>query len=345
MSISIKICKKLGWIRCGDRAKIKSLSYPPKECPAKWSGNANAISAFEKELCDGVFMPESLSDPIFPEKDHDLVLGLTDRYGFPVRTVLNMKSGLLRTDPYFSEADLAVFYSKHYRSIYTWQGIGLQEMRTDQINRGLRILQMLEQFKISKGSILDIGCGLGATLLPFREAGWKTRGVDYGINLVEEGMREGLNLTVGSFKDISVDFKCDIIILSHVLEHMRKPIDFLEQISSRWPTAMLFIEVPGVLNIHNAYYGNLKMYFQNAHAFHFCKESLCRILQIAGYECLFSDEKVCGIFRPTSTNRSFNEINATNILRYLENIETSKRISSRKYLFKLFGKIIKTITK
>jgi len=322
MSIPYSICEKQGWLFGAEHAKLSSLSYPPKECPAKWSGNSDAISNFEKDICDGRFMPEKLSDPLSSKKCQDIVLALTDRYGFPVRTVINMETGIVRTDPYFSEKDLADFYSSYYRTIYTWREIGMQRLRDDQISRGNRIIAFINQLNGTRaGTVLDIGCGLGATLLPFRDAGWKTKGVDYGADLIEKGKEDDLDLIVGGHEDLPLDFHCDLIILSHVLEHQRDPISFLRKLADRWPSALLYIEVPGILNIHNAYEGNIRMYLQNAHAFHFCRSSLCQIAQIAGFECLSADESIQGLFKIAAQARIPYKTDAKEIVNYLKKVE------------------------
>ena len=65
--------------------------------------------------------------------------------------------------------------------------------------------------------------------------------------LLEFGNKKGINLIQGGLKKITGEF--DIIILSHVLEHMIDPIVAFKKLKSHFKLNWyLYIEVPNVLN-------------------------------------------------------------------------------------------------
>lgn len=57
-----------------------------------------------------------------------------DRKGKPLRTVLNLRTGLVRNDPIPTDADLSSFYSADYRVVYK----GASKPRKRQASRQVR---------------------------------------------------------------------------------------------------------------------------------------------------------------------------------------------------------------
>lgn len=75
------------------------------------------------------------------------------------------------------------------------------------------------------GKILDIGCGDGKGLLKMKEEGWEAYGVEIS-DLAAEYVREayGLNVFTGIVQDAGFEDEFfDVIILSHVVEHLSDP--------------------------------------------------------------------------------------------------------------------------
>lgn len=93
------------------RLSFSDVSTVP--APAVNAGNREARDLMLKKSQDSNDRIE-LRDCISDTQD-DVVLSEIYRYGLPVRTVLNRKIGLLRTDPYYSESWLNAFYTTDYR--------------------------------------------------------------------------------------------------------------------------------------------------------------------------------------------------------------------------------------
>jgi SAM-dependent methyltransferase len=296
--VSRKKIESLGWL--GDEEKsleFKELSYPARRTPALWRENIGAIRRFESALESREFTPESLPDIFGGSRGDDLVLSEIDRYGLPVRTVINLSTGLIRTDPFISQKQIALFYSQYYRDIYKWENVTEKDVLAQQISKGRQILNKAFAMLNRTGVVLDIGCGMGGMLVPFKETGWITFGIDYGGEMLQHGRKLGLNLQQCSPAEFNESHEVDLIILSHVLEHQREPKAFLREILAKWPRATVYIEVPGVHTISTQYSSDLLLYLQNAHTFHFTRESLQFLLAELGYRSSDCDDSVAGFFK------------------------------------------------
>ena len=58
---------------------------------------------------------------------------------------------------------------------------------------------------------------------------------------------------------------------------------------------LLYIVVPGLKNIASAYNKDFLQYLQNAHTYHFTKQTLQNCANISGLQQINSNEYVCNI--------------------------------------------------
>jgi SAM-dependent methyltransferase len=80
------------------------------------------------------------------------------------------------------------------------------------------------------GSLLDIGCGNGAFLLRARSMGWRVAGYEPDPEAVRVCRAAGLDVQQGDFSGAAVGAGTyDVITVSHVLEHVAEPLEFLRQ--------------------------------------------------------------------------------------------------------------------
>src|SRR5690606_37611849 len=115
----------------------------------------------------------------------------------------------------------------------------------------------------------------------------------------------GLDLRAGSLSDLELPRPADLVIYSHVLEHIPDVRDELRRIRSLLaPGGLLYVEVPSARHIRRAYRGDFLRLLQNAHTFHFTLRSLRNLLLAEGFECLQGDETVRAVFRASETAAS-----------------------------------------
>jgi SAM-dependent methyltransferase len=204
-----------------------------------------------------------------------------------------------------------------------------------QYGRGERIIHFIKKynnaFSFERKLVLDVGCGTGGVLSAFRNVGARVIGLDLGADL-EYGIKvHGLCLNRGTIEDYHETQEPDIIIYSHVIEHLPFPQKELKKIKEVCHAkTLIYVEVPGVLSMHKSE-GDFMLYLQNAHLYHFSLKTLNNLLSQNGFSLVFGNEHVKSLFVPAPPP----VLKLTNC--YHENISYLKIMESKRQMnvFKL----------
>jgi SAM-dependent methyltransferase len=96
-------------------------------------------------------------------------------------------------------------------------------------------------------TMLDIGCGIGASIRAAAEAGITCQGVEPNLHAVSFAKeRFSLDIVPGYFSPGLFTSKFDAIILDQVLEHLAEPPAFMRDVLSVLkPGGLLYLAVPG----------------------------------------------------------------------------------------------------
>ncbi|MDI1310848.1 methyltransferase domain-containing protein [Prosthecobacter sp.] len=96
----------------------------------------------------------------------------------------------------------------------------------------IALLNKLARFK-QNGRFLDVGCSAAFFLLVARECGWTPYGVEIAPWAAEFSRTElGMNVFNGRLEDASFpDNHFDVIFSSHVMEHIRRPLDLTQEMA------------------------------------------------------------------------------------------------------------------
>ena len=87
--------------------------------------------------------------------------------------------------------------------------------------------------------VLDFGCGDGKMLNPLQDAGWDTYGIEPSTSVAFARHHR--------LAEPPADGRFDFVILHHVLEHVRDPLDILQQLGAATRQGgTLFISLPGL---------------------------------------------------------------------------------------------------
>lgn len=256
-----------------------------RESPCVNSGNRQAIKEFVKTIHSDKSYFEDVDD-LFGGTN-DLLIANHDRYGIPINTVFCADTGLIRSTPYYNDKAIKIFYEDYYREIYS-NSFGSpfapkSTLTQKQINQGISILEKTNGKLRKRSRILDYGCGIGATLLPFKEAGHSVLGIDYGREYLDYGRSLGVHVEHGGLEVLDDCEPFDLIILSHVLEHLKQPVQFLKSLVNRLlPDGIIYIDVPGIQWVHRTWNHDLLLYLQNAHVWYFSKNTLQTLISQAG---------------------------------------------------------------
>ena len=167
-------------------------------------------------------------------------------------------------------------------------------------SRGLinRIYQMVRTYTVKKkvelirresgkktGSLLDVGCGTGQFLAGMKAAGWKVSGLepDPGARkLASEVTGETIEAPEALFADRPV---VDVISLWHVLEHVHRLHEYLDQFQYLLkPDGLLLIAVPNFTSRDASHYGaHWAAYDVPRHLYHFSPDSLAVLMSQHGF--------------------------------------------------------------
>lgn len=81
------------------------------------------------------------------------------------------------------------------------------------------------------GSLLDIGCGMGGFLLAGKRLGYEVFGVEPSASHGKAAVEVfGLNVVKGYFNSRDFSNQFDVVILSHVIEHIYRPVEFFADV-------------------------------------------------------------------------------------------------------------------
>jgi len=150
--------------------------------------------------------------------------------------------------------------------------------------RASALIERLSEYGVSlqaSGSILDYGCGRGAFLRAVSESlpGWSMMGADLTeANRIDVEKIEGAEYT--TLSQLPVERRYDVISLIHVVEHLQRPTEILNQLS-------LMLTEQGVLLIQVPDFS--KNPFDLAvfdHVAHFSVQSLKNLANLAGLDSM-----------------------------------------------------------
>lgn len=155
-------------------------------------------------------------------------------------------------------------------------------------------------------SILDIGCGNGSVIekIITNTQNRNITGIDYNqtsINAIKEKFGDSINLVCDdlfNYLNNNKEIKFDVIVLSHILEHIENPESFLNRISNI--SKYYYIEVPDFesnnLNLYRKETNTDLIYTDIDHVSEFDRNELEAIITNANLEIL-EKEYIFGVMK------------------------------------------------
>jgi len=193
--------------------------------------------------------------------------------------------GLIYTDSRVSPAEISKFYPQRYYGDENKRFKGAIEacLRLFRVRRA----NVITRHKAT-GRILDVGCGRGVFLAEMRKRGWEV----VGTELAEDACRfarEELRLKVIARRDLlDCAFEAqsfDVVVLSHVLEHLADPLETLVEIARILKgDGLLFLAVPNVASLQARISGpKWALWDVPRHYYHFSPDTLRKMLDMSGF--------------------------------------------------------------
>jgi 2-polyprenyl-3-methyl-5-hydroxy-6-metoxy-1,4-benzoquinol methylase len=184
-----------------------------------------------------------------------------------------------------------MFYSHSYRGKTDYNH------KQKMFERGRRRGAYISEFLLNSGVVVDrktvvyeVGCGYGGILDYFRsQYDCTVLGSDIDASINDFSLEKGLDIKKGSLEVFSKG-KADIIILSHILEHISSPLEFLKNLKNLMrENGVIYVEVPGIKH-PKVIDGNLGV--QPGHLLYFDKNTAINTFKEAGYKVVTSNEVV-----------------------------------------------------
>lgn len=201
--------------------------------------------------------------------------------------------GLVYLNPRPSDEELFGLYSEDYFAEHLVEQYPRDEEAVRRkIDSFEWMLNIVRPFK-ERGTILEIGCATGFFLAHARNAGWEAWGVEiseYAAQYARESL--GLKVLTGTVSTVNLPKRFfDVIMMSHILEHLPDPLNALRQVGE-WlkHDGILVIRVPDIGSLDAIFYGrNWEGWRIPYHFYHFSPRSLRAMLRRVGFSVLMID--------------------------------------------------------
>jgi 2-polyprenyl-3-methyl-5-hydroxy-6-metoxy-1,4-benzoquinol methylase len=194
--------------------------------------------------------------------------------------------GFVFADTAVTQADYDAFYAQFSKYEDQQTSTGGGESPSD----AERLIEMAEYIakhvSDRKARILDLGCANGGLLKALKAMGYTNLlGVDPSPTCVRTTKSLGVEASEGSLFSFPTQLgKFDVVILSHVLEHVqavRQAIDLLTQITATG--GLVYIEVPDATRYAEMVAAPFQD-FNTEHINHFSPHSLAQLLRLSGWD-------------------------------------------------------------
>jgi len=226
---------------------------------------------------------------------HKGKIGKTGQYG-PINITQCRHCGHVMMNPRFEKQFYVDYYKEFYKDNVAYLGDGTppDELIGRQQERGARCCRWLsETHDISSGRMLDLGCAYGATMIPFRDAGWDVHGIDpeeASVVFAQETLK--LPVVYGFGEELPYDDDSfDLVISLGALEHVHDFDAAMRELNRTIkPGGHVFIRMR-----HNRPWGVIWEYYNRNHYRFFCGRTHKLALIRYGFDVAeYTDKQVEG---------------------------------------------------
>ena len=202
-------------------------------------------------------------------------------------------------------------YKNEYNNLYKGKISNLDVLFDKALKRGNRFFDLIKKLGILDmiDSVYESGCATGANLYPFYLENKSVSGFDYDDYLLNYGRNRGLQISnIDEDKEI-VEEKYDLIISSHVIEHVQDPIKFINLIYKILkPDGKMILGTPDFDSGCARYFGDkYRLLHDPTHISLFSNESMFRFLRDNNF-------KIFNVHYPFFETRYFNKNNLLSLL-------------------------------
>ena len=208
------------------------------------------------------------------------LLGLVEEYD---QKIFFCKScDFLYTNTYLPDKIVNDYYSK----LSKYEGNVSGHVENNKVKMSNRQFYFINNIISDYETVLEIGSSTGFNLLNFKKDGKKVLGIEPSTRNKETAKKlYNVDVFDGFYEDFFIqkkEKKYDLIILSHVLEHLKNPLEIIKKINLQ-NSKYIYIEVPSFeVQLSNEPFGA----FFYEHVNYFTAKSLMTLMTTCGYKNL-----------------------------------------------------------
>lgn len=267
--------------------------------------------------------------------------------------------GLAQVQPPPDAATLAHYYEEDYRKVGLYGGDVSDPARFPRdnlfyYNRGQSIAELVSRHvRDEPREILDVGTGFGHVLHALGERYPEARrlAIEFSEVCVRHLETIGVEAVAEPMEEVlpRLERRFDVIVLSHVLEHLLRPAEAVALLRTRMaPGGLLYIEVPHIPAASlDEYLDNVwAPRYDEPHISFFSPESLRGVLSRAGLEVVFCEtagpeyRRVSALrFRMPPLRHTIHRLLPRRLFHFLRGLELTKpvRVRDREEVFYAYG--------
>jgi 2-polyprenyl-3-methyl-5-hydroxy-6-metoxy-1,4-benzoquinol methylase len=178
---------------------------------------------------------------------------------------------------------------EHIRTTDRWR----LEKESRQVRDYLSTRRLLAQKFPARGTLVEIGSGLGCLLNFFREDGWTTVGIEPNTGLCLFAQEEfHLKVLRGTLRDANLESaSADVVTMIHVIEHVPDPMSIFHEVHRLLrPGGWFVLETPRYDTLMFKILGRRERSLScDGHIFFFTSATLARMARSAGFKIVRTD--------------------------------------------------------
>ena len=135
--------------------------------------------------------------------------------------------------------------------------------------------------------VLDVGCNAGYGLIPFKRRGSEVWGIERNQETAAYARSQHGLALVTDLQSLPAGLKFDVILLSHIVEHIPDPVGFLSALAERLSNGgVIFVKVPnyGSRLVRHIIRDRWSGFLPRQHIWYFDRHSLPFLLGLASFE-------------------------------------------------------------
>ena len=315
----------------------------------------STISKFNSLVYEGKILIHERKECFCGSKEFE-TLSSYDRFCLPFGTQICKSCGLVSQKISISENSLKLFYDQIYWPLI--RGVEKKNIYKNLFKTSPKkdesqsfILPYLLSQKKEDIKIFEVGCGEGLRVKKLVQELNKfginnqAYGCDYSSEAIKNFEKTNIKVVFGGIESLEKFGKADVLILSHVFEHMNDLKKALEKIKKVIKIdGLVYIEVPGLIDLKNKVeYGySYQNYNVLAHIYNFSLITLSNVMSSGGFTLIKGDEFIRSVFQigtPQQTKSGYAQIKKA----LKESRAKEKSYEKRNSFFRYIKRLIKVI--